>query len=180
MPLNDCAEGNRETHQDQPEARPSFRKGREELLQPEPPRARRAYLAVRVAFTARERTPRKSGFSPTPSDVAIWEEVDWNLELNDAAAYSDGDRFGAVACPEFFHDVLDMSLDRLFGDEEESRNVAISISSGYLLKNIHLPLAQGFVTHMLREMGCDFGGNMLLSCVHFADRLYRVAAGAWS
>ena len=46
------------------------------------------------------------------------------------AAYSDGDSFGAVAGSEFFHDVLDVSFDRLFGDEEERRYIGVSISSG--------------------------------------------------
>ena len=62
--------------------------------------------------------------------------------MNYSAAYTDGDRFGAVACPEFFHDVLDMSFDGFFGDEEEGRYVAISISSCNFLQNIHFTLAQ--------------------------------------
>ena len=62
--------------------------------------------------------------------------------MNYSSAYSNGDCFGAVACPEFFHDVFDMSFDCFFGDEEEGRYVAISISSGYLLQNIHFTLAQ--------------------------------------
>ncbi len=93
------------------------------------------------------------------------------------AAYSDGDSFGAVAGSEFFHDVLDMSFDRLFGDEEERRYIGVSISPGYLLQNVHFALAQGFVTHMLRKMGSDFRGDVLLSCMHSADHLYQLAAG---
>ena len=57
------------------------------------------------------------------------------------AAYSDRDSFGAVAGSEFFHDVLNMSFDRFFGDEEERGNIAISISSRDLLQNIHFALA---------------------------------------
>ena len=92
------------------------------------------------------------------------------------AAYSDGDSFGAVAGSEFFHDVLDMSFDGLFGDEEERRYIGVSISPGYLLQNIHFALTQGFVTHMLRKMGRDFRGDVLLSCMHPADHLDKLPA----
>jgi hypothetical protein len=97
--------------------------------------------------------------------------------MDDPATYSDGDSFGAVAGSEFFHDVLDMAFDRLFGYEEERRYVAISVSSGYLLQDIHFALAQGFVAHMLRKMGRDFGRDVLLSCMHSADHFYQLAAG---
>jgi hypothetical protein len=53
--------------------------------------------------------------------------------LNYSPAYSDGDSFRAVVRSEFFQDVLDMSFDCFFGDEEDGRYIAISISSGYLL-----------------------------------------------
>ena len=61
--------------------------------------------------------------------------------MDDPPAYSDRDSFGAIAGSKFFHNVFDMSFDRFFGDEEEGRYVAISISSGYLLQNIHLSSA---------------------------------------
>ncbi len=93
------------------------------------------------------------------------------------ATYSDGDRFGAVAGSEFFHDVLDVSFDRFFGYEEERGYVAISISSGYLLQNIDFALAQGFFTHMLGKMGRNFRGDVLLSCMHSADHLDELPAG---
>src|SRR3981189_2492497 len=93
------------------------------------------------------------------------------------AAYSDPDSFGAVAGSEFFHDVLDVSFDRFFGDEEERRYIAISISSGYLLQDVHFALAQGFFSHMLGKMGRDFGGNVLFSRMHFADHIYKLPAG---
>ena len=63
------------------------------------------------------------------------------LEVNYSPAYPDGDSFGAVVGAELFHDVLDMSFYRFFGDEEEGRYVAISISSGYLLQHVHLSFA---------------------------------------
>ena len=96
--------------------------------------------------------------------------------MDDPAAYSDGDRFGAVAGSEFFHDVLNMAFDCFFGDEEESRYIAVSISSGNLLENIHFALAQRFVTHVLGKMGRDFRGNVLLAGMHFADHLYKLPA----
>ena len=92
-------------------------------------------------------------------------------------AYSDGDGFGPVACSELFHDVLDMSFDRFFGDEEERRYVSISVSAGYLLQDIHFALAQGFFTHMLGKVGGDFRGDVLLACMHFADHVDKLAAG---
>src|SRR5271155_80852 len=99
------------------------------------------------------------------------------LELDYPAAYSNGDSFGAVAGSKFFHDVLNMPFHRLFGDEEERRYIAISISPGYLLQNIHFTLAQGFLTHMFRKMGRDFRRDVLPSCMHAADRLYKLSAG---
>src|SRR5258708_39865367 len=70
-----------------------------------------------------------------------------------------------------------MSFHRLFGDEQKRRYVAISISAGYLLQNIHLTFAQRFITHMLSKMSRDFWRDVLLSCVHSADHLYKLPAG---
>src|SRR6266403_154473 len=93
------------------------------------------------------------------------------------AAYSDGDGFGAVAGSEFFHNVFDVPFDCFFGDEEERRYIGVSISSSYLLQNIHFALAQGFFTHVLGKMGRDFRGDVLLSCMHSADRVDELPAG---
>ncbi len=38
-------------------------------------------------------------------------------EVDNTAADADGDGLGAIASPEFFHDVLDVDLDGFLGDE---------------------------------------------------------------
>ena len=40
-----------------------------------------------------------------------------SLQLDDAPAHGDCDRFGAIARAKLFHDVFDVNLDGLFRDE---------------------------------------------------------------
>ena len=87
-------------------------------------------------------------------------------------SYSDG--LGAIACTEFLHDVLNMSLYCFLRDEEERCDIAVSISCGDLLKNLNLSLAQPFISKMLDEMSCDLVRDVFLPGVHLADRIYEL------
>ncbi len=68
---------------------------------------------------------------------------------------SDSDGLGAVACTEFFHDVLNMSLYCFLRDEKERCDIAVSISCSHLLKDFNLSFAQGFSSKMLHQLSCD-------------------------
>ena len=99
------------------------------------------------------------------------------LEMYDPASNSDSDGLGAIACTEFFHDVLDMSLHRFFRDEKERCDVAVAISPCNLLKDLNLSLAQRFIPNMLHELNCDLGRDLFLPGVHLADHLYELFSG---
>jgi len=71
-------------------------------------------------------------------------------ELDDSAAKADCYRLRAIACPKFFHDVLYVYFHSLFGYEELLRDVAISISTGYLTQHFYLTGRQSLVTQMFR------------------------------
>src|SRR6185295_16440960 len=58
------------------------------------------------------------------------------LDLDEAAAHRDGDRFGAVAGAELLQDVFHVDLDRLLRDEEMVRDLPIAASGGELLEHL--------------------------------------------
>src|SRR5271170_962003 len=91
------------------------------------------------------------------------------LEMDDAAPNSDGDGLGAIACTELFHDVLDMPLDRFLGDKKERGDVAVSISSGDLLKDLYFTITQRLITEMFGKLGRNLRGNVFFSGMHLAD-----------
>ena len=66
----------------------------------------------------------------TPGHSEVWVK----LEMYDPASNSDSNGFGAIACAEFFHDVLDMSLHRFFRDEKERCDVAVGRRRGGSLR----------------------------------------------
>ena len=57
-------------------------------------------------------------------------DEDFGLELNNPPAHSNGDRLRSIAGAELFHDVLDVYLHSLFGDEELVRDISVTISAG--------------------------------------------------
>ena len=97
--------------------------------------------------------------------------------MYDPAPNSDSDGLGAIACTKLLHDVLNMSLYCFLRDEKERRDVAVSISSGDLLKDLNLSLAQRFSPKMLHEMNCDLDRDMFLPRMHLADRIYELFSG---
>jgi len=90
-------------------------------------------------------------------------------------SYSDG--LGAIACTEFLHDVLNMSLYCFLRDEKECCDVAVSISCGDLLKDLNLSLAQRFSPKMLHELSCDLVRDVFLPPMHLADHIYELFSG---
>src|ERR1700691_5447504 len=80
--------------------------------------------SMRLASMSWNWTPRSSAFfSPLSASRVARDGKD--LQLYDSAPDSDGDGLSAIARPELLHDVLDMSLHRLFGDKEERCYVAV-------------------------------------------------------
>ena len=96
------------------------------------------------------------------------------LEMYDPASNSDSDGLGAIACTEFPHNVLNMSLYCFLGDEKERSDLAVSISCGYLLKDLNLSLTQHFIPKMLHELDCDLGRDVFLADMHLADHFYEL------
>src|SRR5271155_4989207 len=93
------------------------------------------------------------------------------------ASNSNSDGLGAIACTEFLHDVLNMAFYSLLTDEKERCDVAVPISSGDLLKDLDLSLAQRFIPKMLHELNCDLGRDVFLADMHLADHIYELFSG---
>src|ERR1700761_3858157 len=97
--------------------------------------------------------------------------------MYDPTPNSNGDGFGAIAYTEFLHNVLNMPLHGLFRDKKKRGNVAVSISSGDLLKDLNLSLAQRLVSKMLHELNCDLGRNVFHPGMHLANHIYELFSG---
>ena len=50
------------------------------------------------------------------------------LQVDDATADGDRDRLGTIAGAQLLHNMLDVNLDRAFGDEETVGDVAVAIA----------------------------------------------------
>ena len=57
-----------------------------------------------------------------------------------------------IARAQLFHDVLEVTLDRLFGDKEPLGDIAIPISFGDVAQNFDLTIRERFVADTLDEM----------------------------
>src|SRR5580693_6062683 len=99
---------------------------------------------------------------------------DSGLELNNPPAHSDGDCLRAITGTELFHDVFDMHLHSLFGDEELVRDIPVTISAGNLGENLNFASGERFVTVMFSQMGCDLRWNALLPTVYLTDRIDHI------
>src|SRR5580692_10673571 len=64
----------------------------------------------RLASFAADWTPRSSAFWGATCRFFGYSGVWVKLEMYDSASNSDSDGLGAIACTEFFHNVLNMSL----------------------------------------------------------------------
>ncbi len=62
--------------------------------------------------------------------------------MDDAPPHGDRDRLGPVVCPQLVHNVLEVHLDGLLGDEQEIGDLPIPVAGGHVAKNLHLTLAQ--------------------------------------
>src|SRR5262245_33429257 len=70
------------------------------------------------------------------------------LQLDDAATDGDCERLGAIARAKLFHNVLDMDLDGLFGNEEALRNIPIPISARDVTQHVDFAPGQTLVCEM--------------------------------
>src|ERR1700733_15882158 len=95
------------------------------------------------------------------------------LELDDPSPDSNGNRLRAGAGAQFLHDVLDVNLDRLFGDVKARRDVAIPVATRDVAQNVDFTRGQGFVAQMLGQIAGHFGGHTLLSRVDLANHVQQ-------
>src|SRR5271157_685793 len=97
--------------------------------------------------------------------------LDWryDLELYDAAAHSDSDRLGAITGSELFHNVLDVDLNCLFGDEQFIGDVPVTISARDLTKDFNLSASESFVAVMFGQICRNLGRNTPLAGMNLAD-----------
>jgi len=71
------------------------------------------------------------------------------LQVDDPAAQTNRDGLGAITCPEFLHDVLDVDLYSLFCDEELFSDVPIPVSPSNLTEHFYLAVRQSLVADVL-------------------------------
>src|ERR1700722_7088635 len=83
----------------------------------------------------RKTNPDRSEYLHTTFELVLSNQ---RLELDNAAANRDRNRLRTVACAQFFHDVLDVNLYGLFGDEKPVRDVAIPVASGDMTQHVDL------------------------------------------
>jgi hypothetical protein len=77
---------------------------------------------------------------PLSRDVCI---VAWGgLEVDDAAANTDGDGLCTIFRAELVHDVFDVDLHGLFRDRQALANVPIAVALGNPLQDLNLALGQ--------------------------------------
>ena len=109
-PANDCIDGNRKPQNDEADAWPTLREAGKESWQRMPPRGTNV-PAKRLASFAPNWTPRSSAFLGLLADSSSILSGVWvKLEMYEPASNSYSDGLGAIACTEFLHDVLNMSL----------------------------------------------------------------------
>ena len=84
--------------------------------------------ALRLSLMSRDWTPRSSVFSPTL--LKLWLPGERFSEMNDAATQPDGNCLRPVACPQLFHDVLDVSFDGFLGDKKKLGDIAVTVAAG--------------------------------------------------
>src|SRR6266566_5053204 len=84
------------------------------------------------------------------------------LKLNDSSTNGDRDGLRPVIRMEFFHDVFQVGLHRLFRDKELFSDVAVAISSGKLTQDVHFTRSKLFITVVLSQIRRYLGRNPLL------------------
>src|SRR5215212_11793753 len=94
-----------------------------------------------------------------------------SLQLDDAAAEGDGDRLRAVAGAELLHDVLDVNLHGLLGDEELFGDVAVTVPARDQPENVQLALGQRLIPQVLGDVGRYIRGDPLPPSMDLADGL---------
>ena len=96
--------------------------------------------------------------------------------MKDATPHSNSYGFCAISGAQFFHNVLDMTLDCIFRNRQQTSDFTVSVSSGNFLQDLYLALAERFLAQVLRQACCNFRWNMLSSAVNLADCLDELLA----
>src|SRR3954466_5337280 len=87
--------------------------------------------------------------------IEVWKTLP--SEPNDSAADRDRHGAGAIAGAQLLHDVLDVHLDRLLGDEQPLGDVAIPVAAGDVLQDVDLAARQRLVREMFGELRGGIG-----------------------
>ena len=129
--------------------------------------ADRELTDVEVAF--RPSGPVCAGSDAAASSPGRIVRACVRLELDDSPPDRDRDGFRPVAGSELLHDVLDVDLDRLFGDEQVLGDVPVPVPSRDLPQHLDFTHGEGLVAEVLGEVGHDLGRDPLLAGVDLAD-----------
>src|SRR5262249_3090508 len=79
------------------------------------------------------------------------------LQLDDASADGNGDGFGTISRPHFFHDVLHVDFDRIPGNEQQAGDVPVPIPAGDVAKDVDLALGQRVFADVFGQLRRNFG-----------------------
>jgi hypothetical protein len=113
-------------------------------------------------------------FSYYLSGIACGFDGKRDLQLDDPAAHSDGDRLSAIAGAELLHDVLDVYLYCLFRNEEFVGNVPVSVSVRDLTQDLNLATSESLVAVVFRQICRNLGRNALFPGMNLANNFHQL------
>ena len=94
--------------------------------------------------------------------------------MDDTAFKGNGNCLRPITCSQFLHDVFNVNLDGLLGDEQSIGNIAVAIASGNLLQDLNLACGEVFVGIMLGQVCRDRSWNAFFPRVDCADSFHQV------
>ena len=90
-------------------------------------------------------------------------------DLEQTSAQRDRNGMGAIVRLQLIDDILDVKVDRRFGDGELIRDLFILVSFTNQFKNLELSGREIFLPHVLGDTAGDVGRNMLSTCRYRTD-----------
>src|SRR6266566_9389886 len=100
-----------------------------------------------------------------------FEDTTHLSQLDNSSPHRDCNCLSTIASAKFLHDVFDVNLDSLFGDEESFCDVAIPVTAPDMFQDIDLSVGESFVAEMLGQVGCDFRRNPFFTSVNLPNDL---------
>ena len=89
--------------------------------------------------------------------------------LQQAAPNRDGDCMGPIVGLKFIHQILDVEVNRGFGDRQVICNLLVAITISNKSNNLQLPRRKVVVTQMLGETSRHVGRNMSVASMNQSD-----------